>query len=194
MLPPDRTEILNRLKLIEEMMAEGRRTTERWGWSFLMWGFGPLIARWWESRWPYAALAWPVTMGLCVVVNGAVLRAHERRGTAETFAARAMGAVWTSAGITVLLVAFGAALSGTSRSRTLYVALFALAAAGHSASSIILRWLPQFLAAMVWWCAGMAAFVLPDSRLPSIAAVALLLGNVAFGAWLSYRERSRQDA
>ncbi len=57
MQEPDRTDLINRLGLIEQMIAEGRRTTESWGWVFLLWGIGPLIAMWWEARWPHAAVA-----------------------------------------------------------------------------------------------------------------------------------------
>ncbi len=28
-----------RLKLIEDMIAEGRRSTQSWGWTFVLWGF-----------------------------------------------------------------------------------------------------------------------------------------------------------
>jgi len=71
---PDQTDVVSRLRLIEEMMAEGRRTTERWGWAFLLWGIGPVIAMLWESRWPHGAWAWPMVVVLCVVLNGAALR------------------------------------------------------------------------------------------------------------------------
>jgi len=77
--------------------------------------------------------------------------------------------------------------------RGLYIALFALAAAAHSASSVILRWVPQFLAALVWWAASLAAFVLPAAQLHTLAAAALLLGNVAFGLSLTFREWSHRE-
>ena len=31
-------ELKDRLSLIESMIAEGRRTTESWGWTFVLWG------------------------------------------------------------------------------------------------------------------------------------------------------------
>lgn len=193
MQEPNRTELLNRLGLMEQMIAEGRSATERWGWVFLLWGTGPLIAMWWEAQWPHAALAWPVVMGICVVVNGAVLAARKRRGDARTTAMRSVGAIWRAVGVTVLLLALGAAVSRALDLRSLCVALFALAAVAHGASTLILRWLPQSLAAIVWWTALMGAFVVPANRLHVLAAAALLLGNVAFGAWLTYREWSRGD-
>jgi hypothetical protein len=189
----DRSELLTRLRLIEEMMSEGRRTTQRWGWMFLLWGLGPLAAMFWEDRLAYPALAWPVVMAACVIVNGAVLRARRRRGEARTAVTHAVSAVWGSAGATVLMLALGAAWSGALDFRALCVALFALAAVAHSATSVILKWTPQFLAALVWWAAGLAAFLVPAADLHLLTAAALLFGNVAFGAWLTHREWSRRD-
>jgi hypothetical protein len=189
----DQTEILNRLRLIEEMMVEGRQTTQRWGWMFLVWGIGPLIAMFWEARLPLPALAWPVVVAACIIVNGAVIRARKKRGEARTTMMRSVGAVWASVGITVLLLSLAATLSNALDLRSLSVALFALAAVAHSASSMILRWTIQFVAALAWWGATLAAFLLPATDLHILAAAALLLGNVGFGAWLTHREWSQKD-
>jgi hypothetical protein len=93
-----------------------------------------------------------------------------------------------------LLIGFGSAVFHTLDVRFLYVGLFALTAAAHGASSIILRWKAQFLAALVWWIATTLALAAPLPRLRMIAACALLLGNVLFGGWLTYSEWRRRDA
>jgi hypothetical protein len=191
--PPDRREMLDRLKLIETMMAEGRQSTQRWGWSFLLWGTGPLMAMLWSAHGKHAEWAWPVTMGLCIIVNGLVVAARKRTGQSKTTTTRSLSAIWTCVGATALLFAFAAVRSGMSEFRYLYAALFALAAVAHGASSLILRWRTQFLAALVWWIAGVAAFVVPAARLQDLAALALVLGNIVFGGWLTYREWSRKD-
>jgi hypothetical protein len=188
---PGPAEVLTRLRLFEEMTAAGRRATERWGWSFLLWGVGPLIAMLWEARGPYPALAWPVILVLCVVMNGVVLKLRGRRGHAVPMSMRSVGAVWTSTGIAVLILAVATVWSGASDFRFLYVALFALAAVAHTASCVILKWFPQALTALAWWCAALAACFVPAARLQTLAAAALLAGNVGFGAWLTYKERSR---
>jgi hypothetical protein len=193
MQPPDRKEMLDRLKLIETMMAEGRRSTQRWGWIFLLWGIGPLIAMWWAADWPHAAWAWPLTMGVCIVINGLVVKARQWRGESESITMRSVGAVWMCAGITVMLLAVGAVWSGMRDFRGVYAALFGLAAVAHGASSMILRWRAQFLAALVWWVASAMAYAVPAARLADLAAWALILGNVVFGAWLAYCERRRAD-
>ncbi|MBV9268927.1 MAG: hypothetical protein JO061_22345, partial [Acidobacteriaceae bacterium] len=112
MREPDPAEIVSRLRLIEEMMAEGKQTTQRWGWMFLLWGIGPLAGMLWESSLPHPAVAWPVVLSICVILNGAVIRRRRRAGEARTAATRSLGAVWASTGVTVLLIALGAALFG----------------------------------------------------------------------------------
>jgi len=188
MWEPDQSEVLDRLRLIEHMMAEGRRTTQRWGWMFLLWGIGPLVAMWWEYAWPGTVLAWPAVTLACILVNGAVIRARRRRGEARTPTMSAVGAVWASAGVAVLVLALAAAWSRALELRALYIMFFALAAVAHTACALMLRWAAQFLAALVWWAAAWAAFILPAPQLRLLAAAALLAGNVAFGVWLTYRE------
>ena len=54
-------ELKDRLSLIESMIAEGRRTTESWAWTFVFWGVAYYVAIAWTAfnQWPYA---WLVTM------------------------------------------------------------------------------------------------------------------------------------
>ena len=49
---PDHTteqELNDRLALIERMIAEGRRTTESWGWTFVLWGVVYYVAIAWSA-------------------------------------------------------------------------------------------------------------------------------------------------
>jgi len=184
--------IVNRLNLIEAMMAEGRHATQRWGWMFLLWGIGPLLAITWESHWTDPSLAWPVVTVMCVIANGILIKMSRRKEGVRTTLMRSVGAVWASSGLTVLLIAIAGTLSGFGDPRSFYVAFFAIVGAAHSASSMILRWLPQFLAAVVWWAATAAALVLPPGNLRCLS-VAALVSNVIFGAWLTYREWSPKN-
>ena len=190
---PDREEILGRLELIDRMASEGRQTTQRWGWVFVLWGFGPLAGMWWESYGPHPEWAWPLILLICVLVNGIVIQTRKRQGEARTTLTRSVAAVWGSAGIAVFVLTAGEIFSRAVDLRAFLAALFAIAACAHSASSAILRWPLQRLAALVWWASTLAAFVLPVTELHALAAAALLLGNVAFGACLAYREWSHRD-
>lgn len=41
--PANKTDLLERLAVLEQMVNEGRRSTERWGWDFILWGIAPTI-------------------------------------------------------------------------------------------------------------------------------------------------------
>ena len=56
----DSQDLNDRLDLIQNMIAEGRRSTERWGWVFVLWGVAYYVAFAWSAMgrsqlW----LAWP---------------------------------------------------------------------------------------------------------------------------------------
>jgi hypothetical protein len=51
-------ELKDRLSLIESMIAEGRRTTESWGWTFVLWGVAYYVAIAW-SAWGINVVRWP---------------------------------------------------------------------------------------------------------------------------------------
>ena len=61
-------DLRERLALIEKMIAEGRRSTESWGWMFVLWGAAYCVAIGWAT-WGHGlsvwgsgrSLAWPVT-------------------------------------------------------------------------------------------------------------------------------------
>lgn len=64
-----REDLLTRFELVEMMMQEGRRSTEYWGWSFVLWGAAYLVAIAW-SYWSHASnIAWPVTMIAATVLS-----------------------------------------------------------------------------------------------------------------------------
>jgi hypothetical protein len=194
MASSDRSALEARLNLVETMIEEGRQTTESWGWVFLLWGAGPLLALLWTAQWPFSAWAWPVTTVICVLLNGIGIKLHRRRGHARTVPMRSIGAVWLCAGLSVLFLGFGVAASPARDPHMVYAALFVLAAVAHATSGIILRWRLQFLVALVWWLSAALALALPANRLPLIAAFGLVLGNIAFGVRLSWLEWRRPDA
>ena len=64
-----REDLLQRVALMEEMIAEGRRTTGRYGWIFVLWGLVDLAGLGWERLQPGNPWVWPV-----VLVSGIVLQ------------------------------------------------------------------------------------------------------------------------
>ncbi|MGH9646857.1 MAG: hypothetical protein ACRD4E_08590, partial [Bryobacteraceae bacterium] len=129
---PNQAELMDRLALIERMVAEGRRSTERWGWVFLLWGAGPAIAILWAARWPWA---WPVTAIACIAINGlGIRRARKWKPRSGTTPMRSIGAIWRCAAISLAVLTVGALYSGVAGHPMFFAALFALPAIAHGAS------------------------------------------------------------
>src|SRR5208337_1164347 len=93
----DELELKDRLSLIENMIAEGRRTTESWGWTYVLWGVAYYVAITW-SWWGRGSLAWPVTMIAAGVLTG-VIASRVARVRPETTLGRSLGSIWAAMGI-----------------------------------------------------------------------------------------------
>src|SRR4051794_30521390 len=79
--PMNEREIGDRIALIESMMQAGRRSTEYWGWNFLLWGVAYFVAVAWSSLLPHGGgslLAWPITMIFAVLLTIAIARRRMR--------------------------------------------------------------------------------------------------------------------
>ena len=100
-------DLKDRLALIESMMTEGRRTTESWGWTFLLWGIAYCVAIAWAVL-GHSNLAWPVTMVAAVIVTVIVVSMRASKKP-ETTMGRAVGAVWMALGISMFLLFFRSA-------------------------------------------------------------------------------------
>jgi hypothetical protein len=149
------TQDLNeRLSLIESMIAEGRRSTESWGWVFLLWGVAYSVAIGWGSWgqglsvWGnrYAeigsvriGLAWPVTMILAVIAT-LTIGLRKGKASAATSLARSVVSVWVASGIAMLVLfpAFGA--SGRLDQHSFVAIVAAMLGVANVASGFILRW------------------------------------------------------
>ena len=81
----ERQELSDRLSLIESMIAEGRRTTESWGWTFVLWGVAYYVAILWATL-GHSNWAWPVTMSAaCVVIVSFPVQANQNVRPKRTF-------------------------------------------------------------------------------------------------------------
>ncbi|MHB1022613.1 MAG: hypothetical protein ACYC46_14350 [Acidobacteriaceae bacterium] len=180
-----RDELLGRLDLMEQMVQQGRRTTQYWGWMFLLWGIGYLVAIGWVYSLPKPNLAWPVVMTLTAVVGGLIGRAR-RKGQPSTIKARALSGIWYATGCSIFIFAFGSALSvhGWQEPQAMLAGIEILLGLAHAASSITLKWRLQWIVALVWWACGVASFYVGASMLLPILLVATLIGNIGFGFYL----------
>src|SRR5712692_1176301 len=88
-------ELKYRLSLIESMIAEGRRNTESWGWTFVLWGVVYYLAIAW-SAWGHSVWAWPapILIGVIVTVVVASLKAGNRPETTLAGQSVLSGLLW----------------------------------------------------------------------------------------------------
>ncbi|MGA7829685.1 MAG: hypothetical protein WCA21_01825 [Terracidiphilus sp.] len=179
-------ELKDRLRLIESMIAEGRRTTSSYGWTFVLWGVAYYVAILWGAIFhnPYA---WPVTM-MSTAILMAVILWRKSIDKPKTTRSRAIGAIWYSMGISLFVLLFSLGYSGRADQHTLIAAMAAMLGATNAASSIILRWKLQFACAVVWWALTILACFGHGQLLTIAFLAALFLCQIVFGVYLMIHE------
>lgn len=185
-------ELNERLNLIEGMIAEGRRTTARWGWSLLLWGVAYYIAGGWTYWGHRPEIAWPVTMSAAAVVSGIAGSRAARKSGRQTTIGRSMMAIWCSMAASLFLFGFGI---GLSRHWNPYVVLAAnetILGMTYMASSIILRWKMQFVCALVWWATAVVSLFGTIQQGFAGFLVGTFLCMIVFGIYAMVREGSCQ--
>ena len=177
----DRRELNDRLDLIENMIAEGRRATEQWGWNFVLWGVAYYVAIAW-TEWGHATIAWPVTMTVAGVITGIVAR--RKSFGPSTTVGRSMAAIWRSTGISLFIFGLFTSISGHGGSRVIIAGVAIMLGMANAASSSILRWKVQFACAVVWWAAGVAMLFSSVEQSWVIFLVAIFLCQIVFGVYM----------
>ncbi len=190
-------DLKERLALIESMIAEGRRRTESWGWTFLLWGVAYYVAIAWATWgqhfavWGSSALAWPVTMILACVLTMAI-GIRKGKGQPETTAGRAIFSIWVALGISMLVVFPALALAGKLDPHVFVALVAAMLGAANGGSAILLRWKAQFGCAVVWWTTSAAACFGSDAQLLGVFLTAIFLCQIVFGIYAMIQESRRR--
>jgi hypothetical protein len=183
----DGKDLAERLRLIESMMAEGRRRQESWGWTFVLWGVAYYIAFFW-SWLGHFAYAWPLTMTAAGVLTGVVFQ-RRRGGNPATTLGRAIGSTWTAMGLSMFIVLCAMGYSGSASNGHAMIAAFAgMLGLTNAACSMTLRWKAQFLCALLWWATAVAACYCSDDQLLPIFLVAVFFGQIVFGGAMMFSE------
>ena len=179
-------ELKDRLSLIETMIAEGRQTTESWGWTFVLWGVAYYVAIAW-SVWGNPAIAWPVTMITAGLITGliAMRRSSGRPGTSL---GRSMAAVWISLGISLFLFGICSGFSGHSDQHVVIAVIATMLGMANATSSLSLRWKPQFACAVVWWAAAVVSLFGTVNQSTIGFLVAIFLCQIVFGSYMMVSE------
>jgi hypothetical protein len=191
----DEREIGERIALIESMMQAGRKSTEYWGWNFLLWGIAYLVAVAWSSLLPQAGgrmLAWPVTMVFAVLLTIAIAR-RRMRNKPRTEKSRGIQAIWMAVGSGIFVFAFPVAYSGHFQAQAFMAAIEVMLGIAHVGSGIFLRWPTQVVVGALWWAAAIASCFVEGNGVAYVFLAATLMCNIGFGIYLMIRE-SRDKA
>lgn len=198
-------ELKERVALIQDMLAEGRRSTESWGWVFVLWGVAYYVAiawaSWgghlsvWGSRYAEIGsarigLAWPVTMIVAVIVTLA-LGLRRGRSQPSTSAVRAIVSIWIAAGVAMLVLFPTFGISGRLDQHSFVAIVAAMLGVANGASGFFLRWKAQIACAIVWWIASVAACFGSLAQLTAVFLIAIFLCQIVFGIYAMILESRR---
>ena len=180
-------ELKDRLSLIETMIAEGRRSIQSYGWTFVLWGVAYYVAILWSNLCNYGP-AWPITMASAGVLTG-VINWRTHCSNPITSKGRALWSIWISMGLSMFVLLDALGFSAMHADVRIMVAVAStLIATANAASSMILKWKLQFACAIVWWAVAVVSCY-GTVNLSSIAFLAaIFLCQIVFGIYLMIRE------
>jgi hypothetical protein len=187
-----------RLDLISTMIAEGRRTTESWGWTIVLWGVAFYVAIAWSSGvftgpiWGGRYLAWPVTMiGTFVFVRVLASNRRKEAKAPATTIGRAMISIWTAMGISIFALLLPMGASGRGDQQVYIAVISAMLGMANAASGILLKWKAQFACAVVWWLAGAVSCLGTITQSTLVFLIAIFLCQIVFGIYAMLMESRR---
>jgi hypothetical protein len=186
-----REELLERMALMESMIREGRRTTGRYGWIFVLWGVMYVTAMLWMAYLPGGGWAWPVCIAVALLVQVAE-RARRSPSVPEKARARNIECVWRALGISISLYALAGNASHHAGTPAYFGAIFFFLGMAHGTSGMILRWPAQLAAAALWWACGIAAlFATGGEEVLWLFVGASCFGMILFGIYAMVKESRR---
>lgn len=190
-------DLKERLALIESMIAEGRRRTEGWGWTFVLWGVAYYVAMAWTA-WGQSlsvlggsALAWPVTM-IGAVILTMIIGARRGKGQPDTTVGRAIVSIWIAVAVSMLLLFPALSITGRLDQHGFVALVGGMLGIANGASGMILKWKMQFACAVVWWVTSVAACFGTEGQLTAVFLVALFLCQIVFGVYAMILESRRR--
>ncbi|MDR3738752.1 MAG: hypothetical protein P4L40_06990 [Terracidiphilus sp.] len=183
-----------RLQLIESMIAEGRQTTSRWGWVFVLWGVAYYVAILGTSV-IHFAYAWPATM-LAAGILTSVLAARKTRGQPSTTMGRAISSIWIAMAVSMFVLFPALGISGRIDQYILISVASAMLGMAYAASAILLRWKVQFVCAVVWWANAAFACFGRSAQVTAAFLTAIFICLFAFGIYgmIADRQVHRREA
>lgn len=175
-------ELKDRLSLIETMIAEGRRHTESWGWTFILWGVVLYVAMAWAA-WGRNPWAWPITIVIGIIVMAVGLSMKGQRHPPTTLS-RALGSVWIAVGVSMFVLFFALGMSGRLTDQHVFMAILAtMLGIANGASGLMLRWKVQLACGVVWWAAAVGICFGSDRQSVIAFLAAIFLCQIVFGIY-----------
>lgn len=193
----DGKDLAERVRLIENMMAEGKQRTARWGWTFVLWGGAYFVATAWSSGlvggpvWAQRLLAWPVTM-IAASIATAVAISRMKKDQPATTLGRAIGATWMAMGISLFVVLMALGLSGRYDIHVFVAIIGGMLGVANMASAIILKWKMQFACAVVWLASAVAACFGTVNQAGIAFLAATFFCQIVFGIYAIFLESQRR--
>jgi hypothetical protein len=191
----DEMDVREQLRLIKSMISAGRRKTESWGWTFVLWGVAYYVAIAWSVWGAWGRnLAWPVTM-IGTAILTVIIGTKKGKGQPDTTIGRAVASIWLCVGGSMLLLFPALSYAGRLDTHAFVAIIAAMLGVANGASGIILRWKMQFACAVVWWVTSVAACFGSETQLATVFFAALFLCQIVFGSYAMVMEsrRSRLD-
>lgn len=189
-----RDDLLQRLALMETMIAEGRKSTARFGWIFVLWGLIDIGGMVWEQARPDFRWTWWIVIVAGFVIQSAIIargRWTGRQVWGNSIQSRSIGAVWSMMGVTALLYV-AAAIVGHGTGHIAFVAaILMFVGMAHATSALILRWPAQGAVAVLWWAGGVVLYFLSWEYFEAIFIGEMFFGMILFGMygmWLDRRD------
>jgi hypothetical protein len=166
-----RDDLVQRIELMERMIAEGRQYTGRNAWIFVLWGLVDLTAWVWQNYSPHfgGRWAWPIclTVGAILTLAGKLPQRREQGYSRDHTCSRVMG-VWNMMGFAMGIYVASAMLTHFSWQYSYIAGLLMMLGMAHAISAMLLRWWVQGLTAAVYWAGGVAVFVCNSGRATNV--------------------------
>jgi len=191
-----RDELVQRVALMETMIAEGRQSTARFGWIFVLWGLINLGGMGWSYLQPRSYWVWPVTIasGFAIQFIGLAMRRRHSHVPDNNMQNRSIAAVWRMMGIAIILYVTPAIVRHDAGQDTYIAAIFMFLGLAHATSAVILRWRAQGVVAATWWIGGIATYFVRMDYVLLIYVAEMFFGMVVFGLYAMMLERRRATA
>jgi hypothetical protein len=186
-----RDDLVQRLALMETMIAEGRRNTTRCGWIFVLWGLVDIAGMGWQWRWP-TYWVWPTTLVVGFLIQFTIIGLSRKSNPvcASNMQGRSISAIWSMMGLATTLYVLTAIFSHLAWQYSFLAGIFMMVGMAHAISAVFLRWRVQGAVAALWWAGGIAMFFAHSiNRLFVVFPLEMFFGMVLFGLYAMMLDR-----